>query len=208
MSLLKQIDPFFLIGAVFSLVMVASSDPWWTLTGAGQNLLMIHISPFYLQTSATGLAPTVPFAQILGPLTRILLGLAFLLLGMISLSPPAWWRNLAVCFSLSVLAEVYLSFALLYHSAQTSLLGAYGVIPPYNGGAQLSTTVVGLDLTPHFQPFVIAGFSLSFYLGFVTFGLIVASLIADLAKSRRERKEQKGVAAIFTSDKEGRQGDT
>ena len=98
--------------------MVASSDPWWTLTGSTQNLLSIHVSPFYLETSAYGLSSTVPFAQILGPLTRILLALAFLSLGMVSLSPSAWWRDLAVCFSLSALAEVYLSFALLpiYHS--------------------------------------------------------------------------------------------
>jgi len=199
MNFPKQVDPFFLMSAVITLVMVASSDPWWTITGKSQNLLAIQVSPFYLLTSVTGLSSTVPVAQMLGPMTRILLVLGFLSMGMISIIPSAWWHDLAVCFSLSVLAEVYLSFALLYHAAETSLLGAYGVIPPSSGTARLSTTIVGLDLNLHFQPLVIAGFSVVFYLGFVTFGLIGASLVASHVRAKKERR-QRGVAAVFTSD--------
>lgn len=149
MNFPKHVAPFFLASAIITLVMVSSNDPWWTITGASQNLLTIHVSPFYLLTSAIGLSPTVPIAQILGPPTRILLALAFLSLEVISIIQSAWWRNIAVCFSLSALAEVYLSFALLYHAAETSLLGTYGVIPPSSGAAQLSTVIIGLDLNSH-----------------------------------------------------------
>ena len=199
MNFPKHVDPLFLASAILTLVMVVSNDPWWTVTGANQNLLIIHVSPFYLLTSAIGLSPTVPIAQILGPATRILLALAFLSLEVISIIPSAWWRDIAVCFSLSALAEVYLSFALLYHAAETGLLGAYGVIPPSNGAAQLSTVIVGLDLNSHFQPFVIAGFSVSFYLGFVAFGVIGSSLVASRIRTRKQIRAQRGAAAIFTS---------
>ena len=202
MNFPKHVDPFFLVSAIIALVMVASNDPWWTVTGATQNLLTVHVSPFYLVTSAIGLSPTVPVAQELGPLTRILLALAFLSLEVISVIPSAWWRDFAVCFSISALVEVYLSFALLYHAAETGLLGAYGVIPPSNGTAQLSTVIVGIDLNTHIQPVVIAGFSVSFYLGFVAFGLIGVSLLATRIRTRRERQERRGVAAMFTSDRD------
>lgn len=200
MNFPKHVDPFFLASATITLVMVVSNDPWWTVTGANQNLLTIHVSPFYLLTSAIGLSPTVPIAQVLGPLTRVLLALAFLSLEVVSIIPSAWWRDIAVCFSVSALAELYLSFALLYHAAETSLLGTYGVIPPSSGAAQLSTVIVGLDLNSHFQPFVIAGFSVSFYLGFVAFGLIGTSFVASQVRIKKERREKRGVAAIFTSD--------
>lgn len=200
MNFPKHVDPFFLASATITLVMVVSNDPWWTVTGANQNLLTIHVSPFYLLTSAIGLSPTVPIAQVLGPLTRVLLALAFLSLEVVSIIPSAWWRDIAVCFSVSALAELYLSFALLYHAAETSLLGTYGVIPPSSGAAQLSTAIVGLDLNSHFQPFVIAGFSVSFYLGFVAFGLIGTSFVASQVRIKKERREKRGVAAIFTSD--------
>ena len=204
MKLPRHVDPFFLASAIITLVMVSSNDPWWTVSGASQNLLTIHVSPFYLLTSAIGLSSTVPFAQILGPLTRILLALAFLSLEVISIIPSAWWRDIAVCFSLSALAEVYLSFALLYHAAETSLLGTYGVIPPSNGASQLSTVILGLDLNSHFQPTLIAGFSVPFYLGFVAFGLIGISLAATRVRTRREQQEQRGVSSIFTSNTDDR----
>lgn len=200
MNFPKHVDPFFFGSAIITLVIVASNDPWWTVTGASQNLLTIHVSPFYLLTSAIGISPTVPIAQILGPPTRILLALAFLSLEVVAIIPSAWWRDIAVCFSLSALAEVYLSFALMYHAAETSLLGTYGVIPPSNGAAQLSTVILGLDLNSHFQPIVIAGFSVSFYLGFVVFGLIGSSLVATRIRTRKQRRGQLGAAAIFTSD--------
>jgi hypothetical protein len=199
LSILNRIDPLFLLSAIVALFIVASSSPWWSVNGAGINLLTIQISPFYLHTAAIGLPSTVPFAEVLGPLTRVLLAIAFVALGMLSLSPSAWWRDLAVYFSVSTFAELYLSFALMYHAAQTSLLGAYDVIPPYSGSAHLSTMIVGLDLNNYLRPVVIAGFSPSFYLGFVAVAFVATGLVLS-SRRETERRKQKGVAAVFTSD--------
>jgi hypothetical protein len=199
----KRIDPLILLSAAVALFLAASSEPWWSITGASNNLLRIEISPFYFHATATGLSPTVPFADFLGPLSRLLLAVAFVALGMVSLSPSAWWRQLAVYFSLSAFAELYLSFTLSYHAAETSLLGAYGVIPPYSGTAHLSAMIVGLDLNSYYQPLVTAGFSPSFYLGFVAIGLVGASLFATRLRGR-EKRSHRGVAAVFTSDQDTR----
>ena len=198
---MKRIDPLILVSAAVALFLATSSEPWWSINGANNNLLRIEISPFYFRASATGLSPTVPFADFLGALTLLMLALAFVALGMVSLGPNAWWRQLAVYFSLSAFSELYLSFALMYHAAQTSLLGAYGVIPPYTGTTRLSAMIVGLDLNSYYQPLVISGFSLSFYLGFVAIGLIGASLFAGRLESK-EKTSQRGVAAVFISDQE------
>jgi hypothetical protein len=200
MNVLNRIDPLFLLSAIVTLFLVASNDPWWSISGANSNLLTIQISPFYLHTSAEGLSSTISFAEYLGPLTRVLLALAFVALGMLSLSPHAWWRELAVCFSFSTFAELYLSFTLFYHAAETTLLGAYGVILPYSGTTHLAAMIVGLDLNSHFEPLVTAGFSPSFFLGFIAISLATGSLALSWARSNHEKREQKGVAAVFTSD--------
>ena len=201
MDILRETDPLIVSGAVATLFLTASMDPWWTLSGAGgTNLLRVNISPFYLHTSAIGLSPSFPFAEPLGLLTRAVLVLGFLALGLASLSPSAWWRELAVYFGLSTLAELYLSFMLFYHASETSLLGAYGVVPPYTGSAQLSAVILGLDLNHYVQPFVTAGFTLPFYVGFVAIGFVCASL--HLRRHGREKPRQKGVAAVFTPDRE------
>jgi hypothetical protein len=204
MNILKRIDLPILLSAVATLLLATSSDPWWNISGAANNnLLKIEISPFYFHASATGLSPTVPFADSLGPLTRLLLALAFVALGMVSLSPSAWWRELAVYFSLSAFAELYLSFALFYHAAQTSLLGAYGVTAPYTGTTHLSAMIIGLDLNSYYQPLVTAGFSAFFYVGFMAIGLVGASLFAKRLRDKG-KPTQRGVAAVFTSEQDTR----
>ena len=201
MNILKQTDPLIPLAAAFALFISTSSDPWWSLSGANSKLLAMVVSPFYFHADATGISSTVPFAALLGSFTRILLIFAFLALGMAVLNPRAWWRELAVYFSLSALIELYLSFLLLYHAAETTLLGAYGVVPPYTGTTNLPTTIVGLDLSSYLRPLVTAGFGLSFYLGFVALGLVGASLVLDTVRGR-EKPKQRGVAAVFTSEEE------
>jgi hypothetical protein len=194
-------DPLILTSAAIVLFLGAGNDPWWSVSGAvSDKLLSISVSPFYLHTTATGIAATVPFAWSLGSVTRVLLLLTFMLLGLSSLSPSAWWRQIAVYFSLGALSELYLSFFLLYHAAETNLLGAYGVIPPYAGTTQLPTVITGLDLNSYAQPLVTAGFTLPFYLGFLCLGLVAASQLVKNTREKRSKHDRKGVAAIFTSD--------
>jgi hypothetical protein len=201
MQIFKEMDPLILTSAAIVLFLGAGNDPWWSVTGASNDkLLSVSVSPYYLHTAATGIASTVPFAGFLGTLTRVLLLLTFMLLGSSSLSPQAWWREVAVYFSLSALSELYLSFFLLYHAAGTTLLGAYGILPPFTGTIQLPTVIIGLDLVSYAQPLVAAGFTLPFYLGFLCVGLVGASQLVKNIREKRSKRERRGVAALFTSD--------
>ena len=201
MDIRKRTDPLTLLGAVVSLFLVISNDPWWSIRGAnGNNLLTMQVSPFYFHATATGLSTTAPFVEFLGPFTRILLILAFVALGMSSLSPSSWWRELAVYFGLSALIEVYFSFLLIYHAAETTLLGTYGTAPTYYGTSQIPALVVGLDLKTYTQPLVTASFTFPFYFGFVGLGLVGLSLVFDGLRGRKARLGQKGVGSIFTQD--------
>jgi hypothetical protein len=100
------------------------------------------------------------------------------------------------------MTELYLSFLLMYHGAVTMLLGAYGIIPPYLGTNHLLANIVGLDLNSHLNPLVTASFSIPFYLGFLSLGLIATSLIVNDIVEKRKMRGQRGVAAIFTTDSE------
>src|SRR5438034_6157052 len=142
MDIRKRTDPLTLLGAVVSLYLVISNDPWWSIRGAnGNNLLTMQVSPFYFHASATGLSTTASFVEFLGPFTRILLIVAFVALGMSSLNPPSWWRELAVYFSLSAVIELYFSFLLIYHAAEPTLLGVYGIVSSYSFTRQISPFV-------------------------------------------------------------------
>ena len=197
----RQIDPLILLSAAVSLFLAIETDPWWRVSGATSNkLLTMEVSPYYFQTIATGISSGAPFVASLGSLTRLLLILGFLALAASSIRPNAWWRELAVFFGLSALAELYLSFLLMYHAAETTLLGTYGILPPYSGTSRLPTAIIGLDLNTYANPLVSAGFNLPFYLGFLSLGLVGASQILKSLRKRRELTAQKGVAAIFTPE--------
>src|SRR5439155_289000 len=106
----RQMDLLVLIGALVALFVALGSEPWWTLTGTTtSNLVNIQVSPFYLHINALGLPSTVSAANNLGSFTRVLLILGSLALFAASVQPTSWWRNLAVYFGLSSLAELYLS---------------------------------------------------------------------------------------------------
>src|SRR5713101_2531377 len=115
MGLLHRADPFALVSSAVALFLVLTNEPWWTITGAHSgNLLAVKISPFYLQTIATGLPSSTPFAATLGSLTRVLSILGFVALAAASIQRTAWWRPLAICFGLCALIELYLSFLLMH----------------------------------------------------------------------------------------------
>jgi len=203
LRLLRRIDVLALLGAIVALFLGPASGPWWSVTGATtSNLLTVQVSPFYLQADAAGLSPSTFFSVPLGSLTSLLLTLSLIALGASSFHPGAWWNKLAVYFSLCSMTELYLSFLLMYHGALTMLLGAYGILPPYSGTSRLPANVVGLDLNSHPNPLVTASFSLPFYLGFLSIGLITTSLIVNGIVERGKTRERRGVGAIFTNNSE------
>ena len=142
---LRRVDILLLLGALVALFVALGNEPWWTLRGAStSNLLSIQVSPFYLHINALGLPSTLPTANSLGSFTRVLLILGSLALLAASLHPTAWWRNLAVYLGLSSLAELYFSFVMIYYWAETAIVQAYGVVPPYDGTASLQANILGL----------------------------------------------------------------
>ncbi len=175
MRLGKQIDPLILTGAAVAFLLVIDGDPWWKIDGASSNkILTVQVSPYYFLTIATGISPVIPYLGSLGSLTRVLSILGFVALVATGIRSNAWWRELAVYFSLSALSELYLSFLLMYHYSETLLLGNYGIVLPSSGISRLPAVLVGLDLNSYANPLVRAGFNLPFYLGFVSLGLVGA----------------------------------
>ena len=166
--------------------------------GTTSKLLTIQISPYYLQANATGF-PGASFTGALGSFTGLLLFLAVFALSASSFHRGTWWSKITTYFSLCVVSELYLSFLLMYHAAETALLGMYGILPPSSGTMHLPAMIIGLDMNSYLSPLVTAGFSLPFYLGFLSLGLIGGSLILENLRARKDRP-QKGVAAVFTSE--------
>jgi hypothetical protein len=182
------------------LFLAPTSEPWWSVTGANTSkLFAIHVSPYYLDTNAVGFS-SPSFTALLGSFTSILLIVLVFVLGVSSFNRGAWWGEITKYFSLCVLSELYLSFLLMYHAAETSLLGTYGILPPSSGAANLPAVIIGLDMNSYLRPLVTAGFSLPFYLGFLSLGLVGASLILENLRTRKEEPARKGVAAVFTSE--------
>ncbi|HVH16103.1 MAG TPA: hypothetical protein VNA15_10360 [Candidatus Angelobacter sp.] len=149
--------------------------------------MSIQISPFYLLINAVGLPSTSVFANGLGSFTRIFLFFGFLTLAAASLRPNAWWRNLAVYIGLSSLAELYFSFVMMYYWAESAFVAAYGVVPPYSGTAPLQGRILGLDLAYYSGPLITAAFAIPFYLGFVSFSLVMGRGLVRAIQERALR---------------------
>jgi hypothetical protein len=183
--LFRQFDVLTTIGAIVALFVVSGSEPWWTLTGAtNTRLFSIEVSPFFVQMFATGLPSTVPAAAFVGAFTRTFLLAGFVALFAASIRPTAWWRNLAMYFGLSSLAELYLSFCLMFYWAETAFVNTYGVVPPYFGTTVFQATVVGLDLGYYPAPQVSASFNIGFFLGFVSISLILGRSVIRILQER------------------------
>jgi hypothetical protein len=198
----RQVDFLTLSGGIVALFLAPTGQPWWTLTGASTSrLFTIQVSPYYLDANAVGFSNPA-FAGPLGSLTSVLLILLVFVLGASSFHRGAWWGEITKYFSLCVLCELYLSFLLMYHAAETGLLGMYGIVPPSSGTMHLPAVILGLDMNGYLRPLVTAGFSLPFYLGFLSIGLVGGSLILENQRTRKEESQRprKGVDAIFTSD--------
>lgn len=180
-GLLEKIDiPSFIAGLIAGFLAL-SNEPWWTLTGpAGSNILSIVVSPFYLEIYASGVPVTTPVASILGAFTRIIVILCSIGLVACSVRPTAWWRPLATWLGLASLVEIFFSFFLFIHSAQTALLTLYGASPPISGTALYPARVVGTDLYAYQFPFLTATFNIDFFLGLGSLTIIGTSTVLKL----------------------------
>jgi hypothetical protein len=185
---LRRLDFLVLLGAIVALLLALTSEPWWTLAGtANTRLLSIQVSPFYLHINAVGLPTTSVFANGLGSFTRILLFFGFVALAAASIRPTAWWRNLAVYLGLSSLAELYFSFMMMYYWAESAFIAGYGVVPPYSGTTPLQGRILGLDLAYYSAPLITAAFAVPFYLGFLSFSLVIGRGIVRAIQERALR---------------------
>jgi hypothetical protein len=201
MRLIQQIDPLILASAAVSFFLAITRDPWWIVTGAGNsNLLTVKVSPYYFQTIATGISPAAPFVASLGSMTNVLLIIGSVAMAAAGIRSKAWWRELAVYFSLCAFSELYLSFLLMYHAAETTLLATYGIIPPYSGTSHLSSVIIGLDLNSYPNPLVTARLNLPFFLGLLSLGLLAAGLLFKKFRDRGKSRGPQGVGAIFTPE--------
>jgi hypothetical protein len=185
LGFLRRVDLLVLLGAVLALFIALGSEPWWTLSGTTtSNLLSVQVSPFYLHINAIGLPPTMVLANNLGSFTRVLLIFGSLALLAASFSPTAWWRNLAVYIGLSSLAELYFSFIMIYYWAETAIVQAYGVVPPYYGTTTLPARILGLDLRYYASPLVTATFNFPYYLGFLGLSLVMGRSVIKIIQDR------------------------
>jgi hypothetical protein len=185
LGFLRQVDLLVLIGALTALFVALGSEPWWTLAGTTtSNLLSVQVSPFYLHINALGLPSTVSAANNLGSFTRVLLILGSLALFAASIQPTSWWRNLAVYFGLCAVVELYLSFILIFYWAETAIVQAYGVVPPYYGTTALQGSILGLDLKYYSAPLVTASFYFPYYLGFFCLGLVLGRSLIKIIHER------------------------
>lgn len=183
--LFDRIDFLTLAGAIVALFVALGTESWWALSGATTSkLFSVQVSPFYVHISAVGLPTTVPLAEVLGAVTRTVVLVGFVALFAASIRPTAWWRSFALCFGVCSIAELYLSFMLMFYWAQGLLVSTYGIIPPYTGTARYQTLVVGLDLNLYSSPLVSAVFGIPYYLGFISFGLVSGKTILKLLRER------------------------
>lgn len=174
--LLRRLNLPFLIVAMFTGFIALGNEAWWVVEGVGSNsILKVGVSPFYVEISAIGVPPTVPYALILGSVTRVLLAVTTLALALGAFWPKTVWRKPVFWLSLSTLMELYLSFALLLHSAQVTLLDAYGTIPPLSGNAVIQGRITGLDFSTFLNPTISSTITAPFFLGLASIALLGGS---------------------------------
>lgn len=172
--------PRFLAGVIAGILSL-SMDPWWTLQGEGSNqIITLRVSPFFVETYATGLGPTTSGVVALGVLTRILVGIASLLIIVSSVKRTVWWNNLAQWFNITAFVEMFLSLAMLINTARQEILAEYGILLPLYGRTRFPANVLGLDLRFYPSPVVTAGFSPLFYAGVFCVGLVTMERLLSL----------------------------
>ncbi len=172
--------PFLIVAAIIGLV-ATNSDPWWTISSAqSTNILQVNVSPFFVQITGVGMPPTVANTDLIGLMTRILMGLTAFALAWQGFFPMSVWRKPVLWLSLSALAGVFLSFALLVHSTQLILFQQFGVMPGLTGDVTIPGVVLGTDLVAYQSPTVSSSLALPFFAGLAGFFVLGG---AELAQS-------------------------
>lgn len=163
------------------------SEPWWTLTGTTTDqLLEIRVSPFNAVLDGIALPTTISSGTLIGAITRLLLLGASVLLGLSAFRQNAWWRKTVQWFTLSALAEVFLSFTLLVHASRVAMFNAYGRETPILGTQILYGNILGRDLAFYTNPSLTASFALPFYLGLLSMAIVGATQLARAARGMGE----------------------
>jgi hypothetical protein len=76
---------------------------------------------------------------------------------------------------------------MMYYWAESAFAVAYGFVPPYYGTTSLQGRILGLDLNFYPGPLVTAAFAIPFYLGFLSFGLVMGRGIIRAIQDRTLR---------------------
>ncbi len=76
---------------------------------------------------------------------------------------------------------------MMYYWAQSAFVIAYGFVPPYYGTTSLPGRILGLDLNYYSGPLVTAAFAIPFYLGFLSFSLVMGRGIIRAIQDRTLR---------------------
>ena len=161
--------PFLIVAAITGLV-ATNSDPWWTISSAqSTNILQANVSPFFVRITGVGIPSTVANADTIGLITRILMGLTAIALAWQGFFPMSVWRKPVLWLSLSALAGVFLSFALLVHSTQLILFQQFGVMPGLTGDVTIPGVVLGTDLVAYQSPIISSTLALPFFGGLAGF---------------------------------------
>ena len=179
--LYRRINLPMLVAGAIAGILTLGMDPWWTLQGASSNqIILIKVSPFFLEMHATGLPVDLPGVTLIGAVTRMLVGLASLFLILSSVWKGAWWRNLAQWFNIAAIVEVFLSLAIMIGTVRQEILAKYGMAFPLSGRFQFPANVLGMDLQLYPSPVLIAGFELPFYIGVVCLAIVAAERLTSL----------------------------
>jgi hypothetical protein len=72
----------------------------------------------------------------------------------------------------------------MYYWAESAFIQGYGFVPPYSGTATLQGRILGLDLTYYSGPLITASFAIPFYLGFLSFSLVMGRGILRVLQDR------------------------
>ncbi len=185
-SLFRRLNLPFLIGAVITGFLALNSDPWWTVGGLGSSsILSASVSPFYVQINGLGAPTTVPNSDLIGSAARLCLGLTSVALGWQIFFPMSVWRKPVLWLSLSCLAGIFLSFALLLHSTQLFILQTYGVDPQLSGTSIIPGVVLGTDYVAYASPTISSSLALPFFVGLAGFVLLGGSELVQSLQSPR-----------------------
>ncbi len=203
-SLLQRVDLPFLFAALIAGIVALVNDPWWTVKAVGSSsILNVQVSPFYVRIDALGAPATLPYVFALGTTTRIMLGLTAMALAIVAFSPMSVWRKPVFWLGLSSIVEAYLSFTLMLHSAQLTLLNMYGTVPPLSGDTVIPGTVLGLDFSSYFNPRITSSFAPLFLLGLACTALLGGSELFRFILRPREDfmvfDFMKGLSGVFLS---------